>query len=156
MNGYIPRDGGSGVPSSIGGSWILTWNLRRWLPLVVWLALIFGLSSIPGLSTDDVRLPRGSDKCVHFIEYAIFAMLYYRGLSYGGVRIRWSVVIVVVAAGIAVAALDEMYQSYIPRRDSSVFDLAADSAGVVTGTAAAVLRHVMTIRKAGKGKAVER
>ncbi len=131
----------------------MSWNIRRWLPLIVWIVMIFGMSSIPGLSSDDVRLPTGFDKIVHFIEYAVFAMLYYRGLSYGGVRIRWSIVIIVITSGTAVAALDEMYQSYIPRRDSSFFDLVMDSAGVVAGTLAVVLRHVIQIRQAGKRKA---
>jgi len=125
----------------------LSWNIRRWLPLIVWIVMIFGLSSIPGLSSDDLRLPTGFDKIVHFIEYAIFAMLYYRGLSYGGVRIRWSIVIIVILSGIAFAALDEMYQSYIPRRDSSLYDLVMDSAGVVAGTLAAVVRHMIQIRQ---------
>ena len=132
------------------------WNIRRWLPLIIWIVMIFGLSSIPGFSPDDVglvRLPAGFDKIVHFFEYAVFAMLYYRGLSYGGVRIRWSIVIIVIMSGIAVAALDEMYQSYIPRRDSSFFDLVMDSAGVVAGTLAAVLRHIIQIRQAAERKA---
>lgn len=117
--------------------------------------MIFALSSIPGLSSDDVKLPTGFDKLVHFIEYAVFALLYYRGLSYGGVRVRWSIVIIVITSGIAVAALDEMYQSYIPRRDSSFYDLVMDSAGIITGTLAAVLRHIVQIRKAAERKAVE-
>jgi VanZ family protein len=133
----------------------LSWNIRRWLPLIAWIVIIFGLSSIPGFSPDDVRLPSVSANVVHFIEYAVFAMLYYRGLSYGGVRIRWSIVIIVITSGIAVAALDEMYQSYIPRRDSSVYDLVMDSAGVVTGTLVAVLRHVIQIRRAAGRKAVQ-
>lgn len=133
----------------------MSWNIRRWLPLIVWIVMIFGLSSIPGFSSDDVRLPTGFDKVVHFIEYAIFAILYYRGLSYGGVRVRWSIVIIVITTGIAVAALDEMYQSYIPRRDSSFFDLVMDSAGVVFGTLAAVLRHIIQIRKGAERKAID-
>lgn len=133
----------------------MSWNIRRWLPLTVWIVMIFALSSIPGLSSDDVKLPTGFDKLVHFIEYAVFALLYYRGLSYGGVRVRWSIVIIVITSGIAVAALDEMYQSYIPRRDSSIYDLVMDSAGIVTGTLAAVLRHIVQIRKATERKAVE-
>ena len=131
----------------------MSWNIRRWLPLIVWIVMIFGLSSIPGLSSDDVRFPTGSDKVVHFFEYAVFAMLFYRGLSYGGVRVRWSIVIIVITSGIAVAALDEMYQSYIPRRDSSFFDLVMDSAGIVAGTLAAGLRHIIQIRKAAGRKA---
>ena len=130
-------------------------NIRRWLPLIFWIVMIFGLSSIPGFPSDDVNLPSGSDKVVHFIEYAIFAMLYYRGLSYGGVRVRWSIVLVVITSGIAVAALDEMYQSYIPRRDSSFYDLVMDSMGVVSGTLAATLIHVGRIRNALKRKAME-
>ncbi len=132
----------------------MRWNLRRWLPLIVWIVMIFGLSSIPGFSSDDVNLPTGFDKVVHFMEYAIFALLYYRGLSYGGVRVRWSIVIIVIMTGIAMAALDEMYQSYIPRRDSSFFDLVMDSTGVVFGTLAAVTRHIIQIRKASERKAV--
>ncbi len=133
----------------------MSWNVRRWLPLIVWIVMIFALSSIPGFSSDDVNLPAGFDKIVHFIEYAVFAMLYYRGLSYGGVRIRWSIVIIVIISGIAVAALDEMYQSYIPRRDSSIYDLVMDSAGVIAGTLAAVLRHIIKIRKTAGRKAVQ-
>lgn len=133
----------------------MSWNIRRWLPLIIWIVMIFALSSIPGLSSDDVRLPTGFDKLVHFFEYAVFALLFYRGLSYGGVRVRWSIVLIVVASGIAVAALDEMYQSYIPRRDSSMYDLVMDSAGVVVGMLAAVLRHIVQIRKAAERKAVE-
>ena len=126
-------------------------NVKRWLPLAVWIVLIFGFSSIPGLTGNRVPLVRGTDKAVHFVEYAVFAMLFYRGLSYGGVRIRWSLVIVVIISGTAVAGLDEMYQSYIPRRDSDIYDLAADSAGVVAGTFAAVLRHIGHIRGKAAG-----
>ncbi len=133
----------------------MSWNIRRWLPLIAWIVMIFALSSIPGLSSDDVKLPTGFDKLIHFIEYAVFALLYYRGLSYGGVRVRWSIVLIVIASGIAVAALDEMYQSYIPRRDSSLYDLVMDSAGIVTGTLAAVLRHIVQIRRAAERKAKE-
>ncbi len=133
----------------------MSWNIRRWLPLIAWIVMIFALSSIPGLSSDDVKLPTGFDKLIHFIEYAVFALLYYRGLSYGGVRVRWSIVLIVIASGIAVAALDEMYQSYIPRRDSSLYDLVMDSAGIVTGTLAAVLRHIVQIRWAAERKAKE-
>jgi VanZ family protein len=123
----------------------------------MWIVMIFALSSIPGLSTDDVRLPSGSDKVVHFFEYAVFAMLYYRGLSYGGERIRWAVVIFVILSGSAVAGLDEMYQSHIPRRDSSIYDLSMDAAGVAAGTIAAVLRHMLRIRRASRErKAVQR
>ncbi len=122
-------------------------NLKRWLPLAAWVMLIFSLSSIPSISSEGVKLPSGFDKVIHFVEYAIFAVLFYRGLSYDGMRIRYLVLIIVVLTGTGVGALDEMYQSYIPGRDSSVLDLAADSAGIVFGLIAAAYRHVRILKK---------
>ena len=57
-------------------------GIKRWVPLIVWVGLIFVLSSIPNINPDKVDLPSWSDKIAHFVEYMIFALLYYRGLSY--------------------------------------------------------------------------
>lgn len=116
-------------------------TVRRWLPLAAWVALIFAASSIPGRTTDSIDLPRGFDKLVHVVEYAVLAMLFYRGLAYGDPRARWSAAIIVVAVGALVAALDELYQSAVPGRDSSAADLVADMVGVLGGALAAVLHR---------------
>lgn len=115
--------------------------ISRWLPLAAWVVLIFGLSSIPGLSTEDVDLPRWFDKIVHGIEYAILAILIYRGFGYGHVRPRWITVVIAVATGAGLAALDELYQSTVPGRDSNVLDFAADMVGVLSGTLLAIIRQ---------------
>lgn len=120
--------------------------ISRWLPLAAWVVLIFGLSSIPGLSTDEIELPRWSDKVVHLVEYSILALLLYRGFGYGQRRPRWVTVVIAVATGCGLAALDELYQGTVPRRDSNVIDFAADTVGVMAGTLLAVYRQ----RKSGE------
>jgi VanZ family protein len=115
--------------------------ISRWLPLAAWVALIFGLSSIPGLSAEDVDLPRWFDKVVHAVEYAVLALLIYRGFGYGQSQPRWITVLIAVATGTGLAALDELYQRTVPGRFSSAFDFAADAVGVLAGTLLAVFRQ---------------
>lgn len=104
------------------------------MPLFVWVVLIFALSSIPDLTPGDMKLPHGTDKVVHFTEYAILAVLFYRGLSYGSRRFNWVFLIVTMATAAGLGGLDELYQSYVPGRDSSFMDLMADFAGIGAGS----------------------
>ena len=110
-------------------------NIKQWIPLIFWILLIFGLSSIPNISGEKLKLPSGSDKVVHFIEYMVFALLYYRGLSHDRKVRKSFFVLLVLMTGFALAALDEYYQRYIPGRDSSVYDIMADLIGVLVGSA---------------------
>lgn len=122
-------------------------RVKRWLPFFLWIGFIFGASSIPGGTTRGVHLPSGSDKIIHFIEYLIFAVLFYRGLSYDSKKIDWMITLVVILTGGGIAGLDEMYQSYIPGRDSSFFDLLADFSGVIAGALIATLRHLSRVKR---------
>jgi hypothetical protein len=125
-------------------------TLRQWIPFIVWVALIFVVSSIPRLSGEVFGMPRGSDKAAHFIEYAILAFLFYRGER--GERWRMGVPawLLVIAAGLAIALIDEYHQRYIPGRDSNILDLAADAAGIVSGTLIGMRRYKMLGRRAEK------
>jgi VanZ family protein len=115
----------------------------RWFPLIAWVAVIFGLSSIPGITLDGPELPGGIDKVAHFFEYAILAFVLHRGLSYRNERGGLLMIIVVVSCGLAIAVLDELYQSLIPGRESSVADIISDIAGIAAGTVAALIRKRM-------------
>ena len=108
--------------------------LKSWFPLIFWVFLIFGLSSIPNISPGRIKLPSGSDKIIHYFEYSILALLFYRGLVYDRWNIGGLVAVVVVIAGAGVALMDEFYQSFIPGRDCSLLDLVADFSGVISGT----------------------
>ena len=116
---------------------------KRWLPLVAWVVLIFGLSSIPDLALGDMKFPEGTDKVVHFFEYLVLALLFYRGLSYDAVRFKLVLLIVTCGTAAGLAGLDELYQSYIPGRDSSFLDLMADFAGIAAGAAGILLYNLV-------------
>jgi len=104
-----------------------------WLPLLVWMALIFTLSSIPDLSSGlqpmwDLVLR----KSAHAGEYAILGWLAYRALVSSGVsrtRALWLAVLI----GAAYAASDEFHQTFVPGRHGAVIDATLDSFGVLFG-----------------------
>lgn len=71
-----------------------------------------------------------ADKLLHFLEYALFAVLIYRSMAdlFKPPRSRyifWASLAIVMLF----AAVDEFYQSYIPGRQSDPIDLAIDIFG---------------------------
>ncbi len=101
------------------------------------LAVLYALLVITVSSLPNIRIPNlgitWSDKVAHFAQYAVFAFLVAGGW---GRRVisrplaeNWR------AAGflIAFAALDEIHQLWIPRRDASFWDWSADTLGIVLG-----------------------
>ena len=125
-------------------------TLKQWLPFIIWVVVIFVVSSIPRLSGEEFGMPFGSDKVAHFVEYAILAFLFYRGER--GERWRMGVPawVLVIAAGLVIAMIDEYHQRYIPGRDSNFVDWAADAAGIITGTLIGMRRYRSIARRAEK------
>jgi VanZ family protein len=105
----------------------------RWLPVLLWALLIFGLSSIPslgtGLGTWDEVLRTGA----HFAEYAVLGALLARWLRRPAVA---------AAAGSAYAVTDELHQALVPGRAASVADWVVDTLGVLAG--------VLLVRRLGR------
>ena len=95
-----------------------------WLPVLVWAAVIFTLSSIPSLSTGlgtwDTILRKGA----HLTEYAVLGGLLYRALGREPLAL---------AVGIAYAATDELHQYFVRGRHASPVDVAIDAVGVAAG-----------------------
>jgi VanZ family protein len=95
-----------------------------WLPVVIWAAVIFTLSSIPSLSTGlgtwDTILRKGA----HLTEYAVLGGLLYRALGREPLAL---------AVGIAYAATDELHQYFVRGRHASPVDVAIDAVGVALG-----------------------
>lgn len=97
---------------------------------------MFAVSSLPARDLPDGRV-WDFDKLIHGTEYAILAVLWVRvaaarrGLGAAGIAL--------VAAGAAIltGAVDELYQSLIPGRDSSAGDLLADGIGACLGASLA-------------------
>jgi VanZ family protein len=98
--------------------------LTVWLPVLIWAAVIFTLSSIPSLSTGlgtwDTILRKGA----HLTEYAVLGGLLYRALGREPLAL---------AVGIAYAATDELHQYFVRGRHASPVDVAIDAVGVASG-----------------------
>jgi lipopolysaccharide/colanic/teichoic acid biosynthesis glycosyltransferase/VanZ family protein len=77
-------------------------------------------------------------KTLHFFEYGFLAFLFYRAYRAGRGRL-WSLRTGALAAASASAygLLDEVLQSYVPRRYGSPFDWAVDTAGALAAMALA-------------------
>ena len=102
-------------------------QLRLWLPVVAWAALIFGLSSIPdlgtGLGTWDLVLR----KIAHAAEFAVLGALLLRALA-GALP--------AFALGVAYAVSDEIHQSFVEGRRGAPLDVLIDAVGVGLGVLA--------------------
>jgi VanZ family protein len=102
----------------------LTRLFTVWLPVLIWAAVIFTLSSIPSLSTGlgtwDTILRKGA----HLTEYAVLGGLLYRALGREPLAL---------AVGIAYAATDELHQYFVRGRHASPVDVAIDAVGVAVG-----------------------
>jgi VanZ family protein len=99
--------------------------LRYWLPVLVYVGLMFAASSVPG--RDIPTLFPYADKLEHLTEYALFGLLLGRAFRFtvGGQRGRvWA--LSTVALGAFVGGMDELYQRFTPGRFSDVRDWVVD------------------------------
>lgn len=100
----------------------------RWVPAVIWMGVIFWLSSqekLPPAITGILEVEM-EDKIGHFIAYAILAVL----VSFAITRVRgWQKVGLVVAFAICYAITDELHQTFVPGRSFELLDIAADTLG---------------------------
>jgi VanZ family protein len=97
---------------------------RRWLPVLIWAAVILSVSSIPRTDLGP-RLFPGCDKVLHFIEYLILGVVlrYWSGESRS----------LFVAGGIGFGVIDELHQRWVPNRTASFWDFTADASGILVG-----------------------
>ena len=100
----------------------------RWLLVIAYVALIFTLSSIPGLQIPGTFVYR--DKVAHVLEYGGLGWLLWRAAAatWPAAAKPLRAALIVLAAS-ALGAADEHYQAGIPGRDSSAYDWMADTVG---------------------------
>lgn len=107
--------------------------LLRWLPLVVWLGVVFGIgstSALPMTPGDTLRLL--TRKGIHVGEYAVLGICMYRALGFGGpFRLRRA--LLAVGLVVAIGALDEWHQTFLPYRAGRVTDVGIDLVGGTIG-----------------------
>ncbi|TMK77955.1 MAG: VanZ family protein [Actinobacteria bacterium] len=98
--------------------------LSLWLPVVVWAAFIFALSSVPHLGTGLGFWDTVLRKAAHVSEYAVLGALLLRGLRSEGLAL---------VAGVIYAVSDEIHQHFVGGRHASPLDALIDTVGVALG-----------------------
>jgi VanZ family protein len=133
--------------------------LRYWLPVLVWMCVIFSASNdqmsfqhssrfigpvvhwlFPHLSDEAVHsVVVGVRKCAHLSEYAVLALLLLRALRKpaqpGHNPWRWSNAGLALAVVALYAASDEIHQAFVPSRQASVWDVLLDTTGAALALA---------------------
>jgi VanZ family protein len=154
--------------------------LKYWLPLLIWLCVIF-VGSTNGTSAEHTSryivpfllwLKPGispmtiwtilvlARKCAHVSEYAVLALLLWRALrSVPALRTKTFIVFGAVLVGCAVvAASDEFHQTFVKSRTPSGRDVLLDVTGALLGVligASFARRHPKTFRASTYNQAVD-
>ncbi len=113
----------------------MTWRrfLVYWLPPILYLGLIFGLSSMSA-----PPVPKGINQdMLHYPEYAVLGFLLARALQYGKPgRPSFLILASAVAFCTAWGASDELHQAFVPGRVPDINDWLHDIIGAFAGAAA--------------------
>ena len=104
----------------------------NWLPPVLWMVLIFYLSSQSKLPDFD-EFDFGMKKLAHFSVYALLYLFLFRAFYFSRRDEELSLFVLLFPALIAVlyAISDEIHQSFVPLRTATVRDVIIDSAGIL-------------------------
>jgi VanZ family protein len=128
--------------------------LKYWLPVLLWLALIFiGSTDLmsaehtsriigpilrwfnPDVSAETIaRVQFLVRKIAHLTEYAVLAILIWRAFLGSSWQLKSSILFVLALFGCAIlAATDEFHQSFVPSRTASPKDVIIDILGALLG-----------------------
>ena len=118
------------------------WKLRKnsqhfitfWLPVLIYLVLIFVLSSLPKSAFIDTKIPF-FDKFLHAIEYAVLGFLLIRGFKNSRLWLsntRFILLAVILATLYGIS--DEFHQHFVMSRSASFGDIFFDCIGSVIGS----------------------
>ena len=140
-------------------------KLKIWSPAIIWMGVIFALSSIPGNDIPKVRVPH-IDKLAHIMEFLILDALLVRAFFYSflpdnirhdrsdslnidifalkNFNLAKAVFLSIIVASVY-AALDEWHQSFVPDRTPDIVDFSADVAGIIIG--AIICRSILLIKR---------
>lgn len=118
-------------------TWLSLWSSRqqRWIHWLALLMLCLLLGNLYCLGAQPVAVelfPSPWDKLAHFGLFAVLAMLIALSLSGCLPSLRWLMGISFML-GVALGALDEGRQMYLPGREAGLDDLFADALGAAFG-----------------------
>ncbi len=118
--------------------------LRFWLPVVLYIGLIFFVSSLENLQAPPL-FGSFSDKVPHALEYGVLGFLLVRamrGTDLVGGSVRSGLVSIII--GLVVGLSDELFQGHVPGRVSDPLDFLADSVGLALSVFVFLVLRVST------------
>jgi len=130
--------------------------VRYWLPVLLYVGLIFCFSSIHGTAVPDF-FPN-VDKLEHLLEYSLFGLLAGRAIRFtmGPAKHRLAAALATIGFGAIVGALDELYQAGVPGRNSDPRDWMMDVAAVSIAVLLTQLVRTRSIGTPANGGATSR
>jgi VanZ family protein len=115
---------------------------------ILWAALIFGLSSIPGSGFP--AHPNVLNVGAHFCEYLILAVLIALAFNSPN-RAFWKTALIALIIASLYGASDEVHQLFTPGRFSDPLDWVTDTLGALVGAAATI--WILSARKVKQSRA---
>jgi len=100
---------------------------NAWAVSLAWMAVIFGLSSLPGSA-----IPGTGGMYAHFGMYAILGALLYLAFRHETPDTGRALALAVITAS-AYGVTDELHQAFVPGRVPDVVDWAVDTLGALAG-----------------------
>jgi VanZ family protein len=102
-------------------------RLDLWVPPLLLMGVIYVLSDQPSLDSGLGLIDTVGRKLLHFGEYALLCVLWWRVFAHGMPPRRAVLLAFLVAS--AYAATDELHQSFVEGRHGTPVDWAIDTAG---------------------------
>ena len=106
--------------------------LVSWLPAILWAALIFFMSAVPGDGLPEMPVPQ-TDKLIHAAVFLVLSALCFRALARTTRLPPWAAMATAALLATLYGAGDEVHQMFTPGRNSDVADALADAVGAVAG-----------------------
>jgi VanZ family protein len=89
-----------------------------------------------------------TDKHAHFVTYGVLAaLMIWAFTDRAPARTTWAVAAAAVALAALYGASDEFHQSFVPGREVSALDLAADTAGALVAAVALRAWAIISARR---------
>ncbi len=121
----------------------------RWVPSIVWMAVIFYLSSRTGSDLQGMFPFLDSFNFGHLIAYFILSLLFYWALQTKTGRRKLDVRLIAVGLSLLYGLTDEWHQSFVPSRSPDPIDILND---VIGASAAMLVVTWYSLRKKASSK----
>ncbi|MDD5512300.1 MAG: VanZ family protein [Candidatus Omnitrophica bacterium] len=107
-------------------------RLNLWLPVVLWMSLIFYSSSLPGRDLPELFIHQ--DIVFHLLAYLLLGYLFSRAAKETyQFREFPGLIIFTVVFCLLYGIIDELHQLFVPGRECSAMDVLVDGTGGLLG-----------------------